>query len=530
MPSFCFHRAPSLPRLAWCASLTAVRDVVDVWHGPWVETTSTGFVEGAWDGDFAAGRFDQAPTLYGSGGLLDGSGWLFAAPTHMMTHLFVMSSDGRLLISNSLAFLLTQANDSLDPTYARYYFDFLRHRRRGLRQPPGGSIIATAQGRRICFYSHTNLSVLPDLSLHARSKAMAAAPADFHSYRNLLQTSLQRLIANAADPQRSHCYRPLVALSQGLDSPAVAKLAVEIGCRQAFTIVTPEGAGLGDHAAPLAEMLGLEVTVHDRHAYQELPNAPEAEFCAGMAFGAWTPLAGAERLLEGTLLLMGSFGDDLWTTAPNKVLPDLLAPTEGLVEGSSVTEFRLRAGFMLCPAPWIGAVHGPAIYRISTSPAMRPWRVQGKYDRPIPRRIAEEAGPSASLPAGPSVELLAGLPRTAFGQHKVGGLHRMMSNPDSMSPAGRSDFEAFLAAKVRLPGAKPWDGVARAAARLQIWIVAALRRLPQSLYLRCMPLAMWSLRDRCHPSWHSPYLYTFHWGLERTQPRYRIQPRNGAEL
>lgn len=511
MPAFHFHSIASLPRLAWCASLTAGRDAAELWHGPWVETTDADFVEGAWDGDFAGRRFDQAKVLFGSGGQVDADGWLFATPTHMIAHLFALTFGRRFLISNSLAFLLAQAEDSLNPAHARYYFDFLRCRRRGLRQPPVGYTIPTARRRRIHLFVHTNLLVRPDLSLHLRPKTTGPAPTDFAAYRDLLRTSLRRLLANSADPRRHHRYQPIVALSQGFDSTAVAVLAPD--CRQALTFITPPDAKTpGDNAAPIAAHLGLNLTTFDRHAYRQLPGAPEAEFCAGMSFGAWAPLAAAEEQLEGTFLLMGNYGDDLWTTATNKVLPDLLVPTDSLVEASSVNEFHLRTGFIYCPAPWIGAVHGPAIHRISTSAEMKPWRLGDKYDRPIPRRIAEESG----------------IPRTAFGQHKIGGLHRFMSRAEAMSPAGYSDFQNFLAAHITGRPLQPGHGLtkaierlaARSAGRLHMWLVAGLRRLPQSLYLRCLPLAMLPLRDLAHPSWQSPFLYTFHWGIERIRARY----------
>lgn len=510
MPTFRPTSIALLPRLAWCASMTVGSDVAELWHGTWVETREGGYVEGAWDDDFAGGRFDQATALFGSGGRAETDGWHFATPTHMMAHLFALPLEGRLVISNSLAFLLAQAEDSLDPAHARYYFDFLRCRRRGLRQPPAGYTLPTARRRRIHLFIDTNILILPDLSLHLRPKTTGPAPTDFASYRDLLQTSLRRLLANAADPRRHHRYRPVIALSQGFDSTAVAALASD--CREALTLITPPDAKApGDNAAPIAALLGLNLTTYDRHAYRQLPGAPEAEFCAGMSFGAWSPLAAAVEQLKGACVLMGNYGDDLWTTATNKVLPDLLAPTDSLVEASSVNEFRLRTGFIFCPAPWIGAVHGPAIHRISTSAEMKPWRRGGAYDRPIPRRIAEESG----------------IPRTAFGQHKIGGLHRTMSRAEAMSPAGYSDFQDFLATHTTSRRPRPGHGLTvaaeRAAGRLHMWMVAGLRRLPTSLYLRCLPLALLPLRDLAHPLWRSPYLFTFHWGIERIRPRYLIE-------
>jgi hypothetical protein len=56
---------------------------------------------------------------------------------------------------------------------------------------------------------------------------------------------------------------------------------------------------------------------------------------------------------------------------------------------------------------------------------MRPWRLENSYDRPIPRRIAEEAG----------------VPRDLFGQIKVGSV---VLFPSPSLPYGRELREEFL--------------------------------------------------------------------------------------
>jgi hypothetical protein len=68
-------------------------------------------------------------------------------------------------------------------------------------------------------------------------------------------------------------------------------------------------------------------------------------------------------------------------------------PDDCVLSGHALGEFRLQAGFLHYPAPYVSGLHGPAIFQITHSPEMMPWRLgTGYYDRPIARRIAEEAG------------------------------------------------------------------------------------------------------------------------------------------
>jgi hypothetical protein len=62
----------------------------------------------------------------------------------------------------------------------------------------------------------------------------------------------------------------------------------------------------------------------------------------------------------------------------------------------------------------IAAIHAPIIHAWNRSPELAPWSIGGDYDKPIARRIAEEAG----------------LPRHLFGQVKKGGYERKSYVPD----------------------------------------------------------------------------------------------------
>jgi len=173
-----------------------------------------------------------------------------------------------------------------------------------------------------------------------------------------------------------------------------------------------------------------------------------------------------------------------------------------LLSGHGLGEFRLRIGFLHLPLPYIGARHGPAIYRITHSREMDPWRLgTGYYDRPIARRMAEEAG----------------VPRAAFGHQKFG---TAVAAWRELNAESRADFDAFVASEIPEPVRRRLDHRPRASR------IDHHRRLA---YFRThyshLPMADWLARasglERLHLLHNSVNQYQFHWGFERTRERYR---------
>lgn len=105
-----------------------------------------------------------------------------------------------------------------------------------------------------------------------------------------------------------------------------------------------------------------------------------------------------------------------------------------------MAEWRLVVGVIHLPLPYIGARRRAEIVEITESAEMDPWRLGTAYDRPIARRIAEEAG----------------VPRQLFGQSKMGSVV-LFSQPSI--PHGtvlRRDFFAYLAEEKILARSEAW--------------------------------------------------------------------------
>jgi hypothetical protein len=474
--------------------------VVEVVHGSWVETRADCFFEGAWDGPFAAGALDEAVALFGSGGRLVDGEVRYAAPSHMFERLQSIEISGRLYVANSLPLLLVMAGAMLDLDHANYFFDYLRHYRNGIDGPDIS--IRLAGGQTAAIHYCGNLIVRPDLSRDWRAKDPSAPPGDYREHVDSLRATLGRLVENAADPGRRQPFRPLVTLSQGYDSTATAALASGAGCREAVSFrksQTPSGGYLDDSGASIGARLGLEVTHYERRDFLRVAGVPDAEFYVNPHSTTDKAMAVMAAQLAGALVITGRHGENLWGRGIESGQPQLREPNVLRMAGATLTDFRLRVGFVHLPLPTCALMHAPAVRRITDAAEMGPWSIGGGYDRPIARRIAEEAG----------------VPRQQFGQRKMGGT----PHPFGLTPASSQDFREFrhrlMRAGHRLPSGS--DPMTRAVRR---W----LRRHQRIGW----PLQRW-LGDRVNPRWQHPDLYLFHWGVDHLLERYRAARSTGCQ-
>jgi hypothetical protein len=137
-----------------------------------------------------------------------------------------------------------------------------------------------------------------------------------------------------------------------------------------------------------------------------------------------------EQELRGRMLVSAFVGDGMWWMhRPPR--PSMWRSDQS---GSSFGEWRLRVGFTHVPLPCFGAYHHRGTRAISHTPDMRPWVLGRRYDKPIPRRILEEAG----------------VPRDMFGVTKraaSGSIHA--DGPAALAPASRAALTEFAAREGR---------------------------------------------------------------------------------
>jgi hypothetical protein len=504
-----FELRSGLPPLSWCARARAGAPV-QVLHGSGVEVRAQGFVEGAWDGDFERFDFDQAHTLAGSGGRLRDGNLVFAAPFHPLERLFVLRNSDEIWVSNSLPFLLTQSGDGLDPAHPNYYFDFIRHVRAGIAVP---AMLHTAAGKTVEIVRACNLQLQPDGALHQTAKPLGPPPACYADYFAGLDGTTKTIARNAASPDRMRTYRMVAACSRGYDSTASAALASLAGCREGVTFarsLTPSGHPLSgvvetladDSGADSLRALRMDVREYDRAAFSKLAGFPIAEFFISSPTAVTDAMSQLmDEVLRGSLFVSGRHGERYWGPTARCSRRDFREIDDCHLSGQALGEFRLRVGFLHYPAPYVGALHGPAIFRITHSPEMQPWKLgRGYYDRPIARRIAEQAG----------------VPREYFGQTKLGA---GLASYRDLNPESERDFQDFLHSEVPESVRRRLDPRP---------LIERLPRHRKLAYLRTQ-YAHWPAvcalldglpSERMHMMWNSVRLYQFHWGFSKTASRY----------
>jgi hypothetical protein len=390
----------ALPPLAWLLEIDGTPECHRLLCGTSVVLSESAFFEGAWPGAVSAMDFAEKADTFGSGGVLRGECWTIVPPSHTLESVFSCLDGPKLFISNSLPFLLAHRGDALDPAfldYHRVFFEILG----GLEHSP--IRFPSKLSKEIRGYYFENLVIGADLQISVQRKPQAPRFAGFADYRAHLARVVEAVLDNARDPLRPNPYRPLATISQGYDSPACATIAREAGCREAVTHGHARrafGVVDSDSGEEIARALDMAIAVADRRAYLQREDlvTPEAEFfCHGLE-GSDVNYLAFEPRMQHRVLFTGCHGDTMWEKdkVPSAVIK------RGDLDGGSLGEYRRRVDFIHLPLPYVGALRHHDVVAISNLAEMAPYSIGGDYDRPIARRILEEAG----------------VPRAAFGQAK----------------------------------------------------------------------------------------------------------------
>lgn len=411
--------------------------------GTSVRCEPTGFFEGSWVGDASLAAVPGSTTVFGSGVIADGDAVVIVPPSHPLERVYLRRREGgQWLASNSLAWLLRAADVELlsniaYPTLFVAMSEYIR--------PPTAEIPTTGGPITAAVYENFRITGGGELAVERRPTERPFA--DFSDYSCRVRAALASAIANAPG------YEMTIALSSGYDSTAVAALAGPLGCKRAVTFAM--GTSGPDSGAATAARLGMNVERFDRLAYQALDDSPEAEFLATGMSGEDVVLAPMARTLRHTMLLTGS--EEFLLKGTTHIRPEL---HRGDLSWCSVTEFRLRSDFIHVPLLFFGATEQASLTQIVDSAEMDRWRVRGKYDKPIQRRLAEEAG----IPRG----AFAAVKRRASGTLHTNGLA-------DFSPSGAASVAAFAIAhgEVVPPNRRPpprrlMRAVSRGAKRLRM--------------------------------------------------------------
>jgi len=433
-----FKTNPMLPKLAWIAHVDPEAQQTTVQHGAWVETMATGFIEGLWDGAFANADFDRSACVFGSGAVVRGRALVFVPSVSTTDYLYWWSSEDarQVVVANSLPLLLASQNDALDPQEVRYD-PINRSVKLGIQHYTPK--IPTQKGE-VNRLMHWNLLVSSGRVTLTDKPSPPPFP-DFTAYADYLNQCYARLADNARDMNRARPLAIFSTQSKGYDSTAANAVAKNHGIDRAFTVTKSKGKGyfafedhrheLDDDGRAICQLFAIDCTPIERRAL-EIQLGPEYLFYAGMnETGDFNLMQISDHIQRPTVLITGCMGDVMWNTHsyyqdhPELVNANL---TRGDLGNNGLTEVRLLAGYVQLAFPFIGARSRLDIMKISESHEMTPWRLNTHYDRPIPRRLAEEAG----------------LDRAEFGQVKMASVLEYPAPVTPMGDALRRDYLDFL--------------------------------------------------------------------------------------
>lgn len=434
---FSYLPSPHLPPLAWVAVASPETSTISVTHGRFVETHPHFFVEGAWAGDFEAGRIQDSDTVFGSGGCLTDGSVTFASCTATTDFLYHSDSLAPFCVSNSLPLLLAMLDDELKiacEDYSRINMSILD----GIHQYQPS--IPTRKGH-VTRIMHSNLRFGAD-GISLVEKPLPPKFQTFEEYRGFLQGRIGELFSNARHPARQSPMKIFSTQSRGYDSTAVNALAAPFGIDDIFT--SPESKEKksfynskvsqtpSDDGTAICTTLGLPCTQIDRRSFEKKALSAEECYWAGLDNNADLNLHEITSYVrQPTLLLTGQYGEFWYTreiTGEHRMhyFDDALKKWD--LSGHGLSEMRLKAGFIQAAIPVIGSRNRTAILAITESPEMQPWRLNTRYDRPIPRRIGEEAG----------------VPREMFGQIKLASIVHLPTPNIPVTPALRAEFFRHL--------------------------------------------------------------------------------------
>jgi hypothetical protein len=415
--NFSIDVSPTLPALAWVCEVHDTEYLFTI--GRDVEYGDDFLVEGVWDGNFSEINFDRSEFVFGSGARYQNGRVMFVPPKNCAESLFVLcdESNGAVYVSNSMCAVIERAGLDDSGSLARLEDQIEARLKDGIARGidlydplllKSGSVMLY----QMYFYNFS-LSDNGDVKLFYQRPHRYFRT--YTQYRDFLINKTHELFENGSDPSRHFTLKPITSISRGYDSPAVSVIGKEAGCKEAVTIdvhIMDEN----DNGTEIGNALSIDTTSFPHvlssfgsdasnvgELYVDTPSSIKNiayEFLATTGAGDDITFAPFKDAFHHRIFISGVYGDFVWGKN-TKVTPGL--PKHD-VFGKGITEFRLNNSYTHIPLPCLGTRFASPLAKISRSREMTEFSIGGDYDRPIPRRITEEAG----------------VPREAFGMTKRG--------------------------------------------------------------------------------------------------------------
>ena len=440
-PWLTYREVTRLPRLAWLASADPATGETLVYHGASVERRDGWMVEGVWDDAFECGDFHRSDHFFGTGIRVAQGRVHFVPASSPIGRLLHCTYRERVLVSNSLALLLAFTGAELDPAH-----DYRRETyaiRQGVGAYPREFVVAhpeIAAFRQL----FDEVLVLGDGEPACVSLRTTQPIPSYAAYRALVADALGRLRVNWTSAERRVPMTPLATISSGYDSAAAAVLVKELGVETCFTArrsnthmprwLSPRAAI--DDGKPIADRLGLRTIYLDRSRSRLTDDELFflAPGCAPTSLALHSLARDVERRGTVAVLFTGFLGDEVWDRNPWEKAYQRAGILRGDTTALMLSEIRLKSGFINVAVPSLGARNLRDLEALADAPEMAPWRLGTSYDRPVARRILDDAG----------------IPSRLFGQRKKAVVD---TNAYPVNRALRAEFFRYVRTRCGCSGA-----------------------------------------------------------------------------
>ena len=424
---FSYQHLSSLPVNGWSVVIRKHLETVRVFHGSGVETRDQFFAEAVWNDSFDAEGMGRATLLFGTGSMIRGKEVVFMTSTDHTAPLYSLQREEEIILSNSIIHLMTLAGTAPLKAYPFYTYDLVRNSRAGIGQPAGSLFHSGSGALKVHF--NTRISVSSRLIMGFTPYLTVPEPVNYTSLRSIYRAEIGRLFENGADEARGFKYGQTVLCSSGYDSLANAVVCAGLGSRTFISVIDSrsKSPGADSGKVPLG-YLGLEVHEVDRFVHISNSKPSDAEF-ALTSLNNYPFLSGCEQHLTRSLLVNGSLGDVIWSVSHYRLAGnDWKDWGLRLLPCVSSTEHRLRVGYIDVSPQSMFVRHAEVVFRIASSDEMNLFRINPGYDRPIPRRIIEEAG----------------IPRGTFATRKMMTAVAGFTDPVRLHPDVREAYHSFV--------------------------------------------------------------------------------------
>lgn len=268
-----FQQIRGLPKLAWLADVDRKNSLVRLYHGSHVEVQGQFFIEGVWNGSFPTGNFARTDCIFGTGGVIQEKSIVFVSSASTTDYLYYQNKNGRVVVSNSLPFLLSRIDDLLDPNFLRYHQineSIIEGINAYIREIP------TIQGmiRRVMY---RNLHVSAE-GVDEVEKDMPPRFEKYEDYYGYIVDNYELISKNIRDSARKRKMEIFSTQSRGYDTTAVNAIGARYGIDKVFTVTKGKGVGyfvendarvqVNDDGTDICKALGLKCVAIDRRAFE----------------------------------------------------------------------------------------------------------------------------------------------------------------------------------------------------------------------------------------------------------------------